>query len=446
MVKVALIGAGSRSFGPATIRDVLLSNALEEAGLHFVLMDVNPESLGRMEAYARYVAERLGRRATITATTSLEEAVSDGQFAITAVERAKDTSWAQDFHIPRKHGFRQIYGENGGPGSHFHALRGIPLLVEVARTMDRVGSNGVILNFTNPLHKLTEAVTRLTKTPIVGMCHGVYMGRGQVARILDMDPEDVHVRNCGINHFTFFQEITDKRTGEDLYPRLREREPLGDPLYDWHEMAMARVLFHRYGLYPSPGTNHFGEYIGWAEEFFAPNMHWYYDPAQGHPWETGRAPEFVYTVGAVNTHRPFIRPEERPWQPENDELRPSGEPAATLVEAIALGLPHRFLAVNIPNQGHIPNLPDGLVVEVPGYVENGVVKGERMEPLPEPLAAMMRTQATIHQLLVEAYVEQSKDKLLNALLLEPTVNSYRHCVDMMNEMQELQKDLLPELH
>ncbi|HEY0868135.1 MAG TPA: hypothetical protein VGE01_12190 [Fimbriimonas sp.] len=447
MVKIVLVGAGSRSFGPATIRDVLLSDALEEAGVELALVDLAEDRLQVAEGYARRVAEQLGRRnAKVLSTTSLEKALEGADFAVTAIEKRKDWSWAQDFHVPRKHGFKQIYGENGGPGSHFHALRGIPMLVEVARAMEKVCPNATLLNFTNPLHKLCEAVNRLTKTPCIGMCHGVYMGRGQVAALLEMSPEDVDVKNCGINHFTFLQEIRDRRTGEDLYPRLKSRIEEADPLYDWHEIAMSRVLFKRYGLYPSPGTNHFGEYIWWANDFYAHQMLWYYDPAEGHPWETGKDMEFVYTMGAVSTHRPVVKPEAKPWSIDDEEIRPSGEPAVPLAEAIALGKPHEFLAVNIPNEGHIPNLPERLVVEVPGKVVDGKVVGEKMKALPEPLAAMMRLQSTIHQLLVEAYVEESKEKLLQAVLLEPTVDSYRNAVAMVNEMLELQKDLLPPLH
>jgi alpha-galactosidase len=69
-----------------------------------------------------------------------------------------------------------------------------------------------------------------------------------------------------------------------------------------------------------------------------------------------------------------------------------------------------------------------------------------MEPLPEAIAAMLRLQASIHQLLVEAFAERSKEKLLQAVLLEPTVDSYRNAVQMVDEMLELQQEVLPPLH
>jgi alpha-galactosidase len=54
-------------------------------------------------------------------------------------------------------------------------------------------------------------------------------------------------------------------------------------------------------------------------------------------------------------------------------------------------------------------------------------------------------QGSIHKLLVEAYAEQSKTKLLQAILLDPVVDNHNRAVAMMDELLELQKDILPPL-
>jgi alpha-galactosidase len=312
--------------------------------------------------------------------------------------------------------------------------------------MERICPSALLLNYTNPLHRVCEAVTRLTHTPCVGLCHGVWMGMHQIAGILERPMEELEMAACGINHFTWFQTIRDRATGEDLYPRLREAERQGDWLADWHEIGMARILLRRFGLYPSPATNHFGEYIGWAEEFYANELQYFYDPADGHPWETGVTPQFVYTIDGAHTDRPWHRTPHTPSRLEDEALRPTGELAIPIMESLACDKMQSLDAINIPNKGLIPNLPEDMVVEVPARADAAGLIPTPMEPLPEGIAALIRLQGSIGKLLVEAFAEGSKPKLLQAVLLEPTVNSYRGAVQMVDEMLALQKEILPPLH
>jgi len=67
-VKIALVGAGSNSFGPSSVRDIVLSDPLAERGVRLVLMDIVEDHLKDIEPYARHVAEKLGRNVEIEAT------------------------------------------------------------------------------------------------------------------------------------------------------------------------------------------------------------------------------------------------------------------------------------------------------------------------------------------------------------------------------------------
>ncbi|HEY3413575.1 MAG TPA: alpha-galactosidase [Armatimonadota bacterium] len=444
-VKIAVIGAGSRSFAPGIVRDIVLSQPLAERQVSIALMDTVPAHLVEIEAYARRLNAQLGRRISITSTTDLNAAVDGAAFVIAAIEVERYKYWAQDFHVPRKYGFRQVYGENGGPGGLFHALRNIGPTLEIARAMERLCPDAPLLNFTNPEHKLCEAVSRLTSIKAIGLCHGVFMGLHQMAAILGIPVEDVEGDACGINHFTWFQSIRDKRTGEDLYPRLRAAEREGDWLADWHEIGLARILFRRYGLWPSPAANHCGEYIGWADEFVASELQFFHDPADGKPWETGFEPEFVYSLSGDKTTRPWRKPTANVERLDDAPLERSGELAIPIIEALACGIERRLEAVNVPNHGAIPNLPHDMVVEAPADADASGLRPVKMAPLPEGIAAMLRVQGSIHELLVKAFAERSKQYLLQALLLDPTVHSYRAAVECMEEMLELQRELLPEM-
>ncbi len=442
---IALIGAGSRSFGPDTVRDILLSDALAERRLELRLMDIVADSLAEIGRYAKSLAERLGRNVEVGTTAALAEALAGAQFVVTAVEVERNLYWAQDYHIPRKYGFRHVFGENGGPGSLFHALRTMKGMVHIARTMERICPSALLLNYSNPMHKVCDAIATLSKTPCVGLCHGVWMGMEQISYILDKPMQEMRMEACGINHFTWFQTIHDRRTGEDLYPRLREAEREGDWLADWHEIGLARILLRRFGLYPSPASSHVGEYIGWAHEFCANELDWFYDPADGSPWQRGKVPKHMSVQDAYGTERPFKKQERKHRRFEEQELAPSGELAIPIMESLACGKQRRLDAINVPNRGFIPNLPDRMVVEVPGTSDAEGLHPQRMQPLPEAIAAMIRLQGSINKLLAEAFAEESKSKLLQAVLLEPTVTSYRGAVEMVDEMLALQRDILPPI-
>ena len=453
-IKVAIIGAGSQSFGPGTVRDIFLSEPLAEAGVELALMDIVADHLPGIEAYARQVAERLGRRVTVSAGTDLDAALRGANFVVSAIEVERYLYWAQDFHVPRRYGFMQIYGENGGPGGLFHALRNMGPTIEIARRMEALCPDAVLLNFTNPESKLCQALNTLTGVRAYGLCHGVAMGQDQICAFLKRPIAEVETAACGMNHITWFQTIRDRATGEDLYPLLRAREREAAPLAQWDELALSRVCLRTFGLWPSPGANHIGEYLRWAGEFLASSvLQYYYDPADGDPWVTRDVPEFVYSLRDNPTAIPLF-PEaegapasgpvpEHPLDPQ--ELEPSGEVAVPIMEALACGIRHEIGAVIVPNQGLVPGLDDDVAVEVPAVADGSGVHPRQMARLPEPVTAILRTQGSIQKLLVDAFAEGSRRILLQALLLDPTAASYHNAVALINEMCELQEGLLPPM-
>ena len=451
-LKIVLIGVGSREFGPATIRDILLSDPINERDLKLVLMDINPKELTIHQKYAENVAEQLDRHPKIVHTTKLEEALAGADAVVTAIETKRYFYWAQDFHIPRKHGFKQIYGENGGPGGLFHALRNAAPLADVAKTIEQVCPQAWMLNYTNPLTKLCEIVQRSSSLNMVGLCHGVFQGMKQLGRILQMTLDQIEARACGINHFTWFQQITDRKTGQDLYPLLIKKDRKAEWLAEWDEIALSRILMRVFGLYPSPGTNHIGEYIAWADEFLCSSLlQFYYDPEDGHPWDTQDIPPFIYNLQGNPTHT-SLYPEEKietvyPGEkPDPEQIEPSGELAIPIIEGVLCGSERHLDAINVQNtHGLIPNLPHDAIVEVPGTASVEGINPEQMEAIPEGIAAILQRQCSINKLLAEAFIARSRKKLLQAILLDPTTRSYRNAVNLLDEMYRVQKDVLPEL-
>lgn len=449
-LKIVLVGAGSREFGPASLRDILLSDAVCAADLEVVLMDVKATELPAMQQYAERVAEKLRRRVRLWHTTDLDKALEGADFVITAIEIRRYFYWAQDFHVPRQYGFRQIYGENGGPGGLFHALRNMGPMLEVARAMERQCPDAWLLNYTNPLTKLCEALNRLSSIRTVGLCHGVFAGKKQLSRLLEVPVDDLEAYACGLNHCTWFQTIRHRKTGEDLYAGLREREREAHWLAEWDEIALSRILLRTFGLYPSPGTNHIGEYIRWAEEFLGSSLlQFFYDPVDGHPWDTGKVPTWIYNLHENATDIPLFTRRSESKALDMDEpgeaIKPSGELAIPIIEGLFCGVRQDLAAVNVANEGFVPGLPEGSIVEVPATVDQEGLHAWTMAPLPEGILALLGRQTSINKLLVEAFANGSRRTLLQALLLEPTTHSYRSAVAVLDRMCALQESVLPRM-
>ncbi len=443
---IAYIGAGSETFGPPVIDHLFGSTLLVEEGLTLVLMDINPTHLEGIKEYAEEVARGLALQPKIECTTDLETALGGADYVLCSIEIERYFYWTQDFHIPRQFGFTQVYGENGEIGGLFHALRNMGPMLEIARAMERVCPEALLLNFSNPEHKLCEAITRLTSVRTVGLCPGVHIGRQQIANILERPVETIDTAACGINHFTWFQRIRDSESGEDLYPALRRRDEEGDELAQWHEIGLGRILFRRYGLWPSPGANHYAEYLHWSKSFVADNLQYYYDPARGTPWGDAPTPEFVYSIERVDPERPWIRQTKPKIHGEDEGIDVDAigaGMAVMIIEGLSCGVTRELHSMNVPNRGAIPGLEDETVVEVPATVDGSGIHPHPMGPLPEAITATLRLHGSIHKLLVEAFEKRSRDTLLQAVLLDPTANDYLRAMEMVNTFLRVQGDRLP---
>ena len=82
---------------------------------------------------------------------------------------------------------------------------------------------------------------------------------------------------------------------------------------------------------------------------------------------------------------------------------------------------------------------------MPARVGASGLQPRKMQRLPEGILSLLRTQTSIHALLVDAFDTGSRGTLLQALMLDPTTHSYRAAVNLINEMFRVQGDVLPEM-
>ena len=90
----------------------------------------------------------------------------------------------------------------------------------------------------------------------------------------------------------------------------------------------------------------------------------------------------------------------------------------------------------VADRGVTPGLPDELAVEVPLLADAAGVHPVSLGPLPDPIAKLLHVQASVQQLAVEAAVHASKELALQALLIDPVMNSTDAAVKILDELWE----------
>lgn len=451
-LKITIIGAGSTSFCPVTLADIMLSEKLNTLPLEVCLMDIDERALAVSGEFAKKAQEIAGTKINLWSTTDLDESLKGADFVITAIEVDRYHYWSMDFHIPRRYGFRQVYGENGGPGGMFHTFRNLGPMLHIAHRMEDLCPDAWLINYTNPEAKLVEAIHRYTKIKAVGVCHGFGMGLDQIAEILDIPVGKIEAVGYGLNHFGWYTSLKHKDTGEDLYPVLKEKEAGCTWLAKWDEIGLSRMMLRTYGLYPYPGTNHVGEYIAWSDEFLASTkIQYFFDPVKENPWKTKNPPRFVYDFCSnptgIDLHEKEMDKEaeyEERFTFNDGKLAGSAEYGIPIIEAIVFDLKRPIPSLNMPNRGAMPGIMEDMCVEGPCMIDGDGIHPLPVEALPTAITAMINQQGAIHKLVIEAFAEKSKNKLLQAMLLDPTISNYNNAVALIDEMFERQKDILPE--
>jgi len=426
-MKIVIIGAGSQIFGSRTVIDILLEEHFKHIDLELVLVDIHMGKLQQMHEFSRLVANTIHSNVTISATTKRDEALVGADYVFIAVSFDRYELWEQDFRVPYAYGFKQAYAENGGPGALFHALRNIHIIMGICDDITSYCPDALVFNFSNPESRVLLAMHELTSLNVIGLCHGQNDALQAVCSMLNRPQSSIQMRGGGINHFFWIQEMLDSETKVDLYPLFKEiAKQNTDP-----QFALTKKLLEVYGMLTYPDSTHAGEFMSCGYEYM------------NGKWVHGLESRSITSKhkSSINMLSPYLHNEEDIQQ----ILKKSREIAIPIIVSIMNDTKSYFPSGNVVNsEYYIPNLNCDAIVEVPILVDKDGIHPQSIPALPEGVASMCRTQMSIQKLTVQAYKEKSKNLLLQALLLEPTVDSIEKAEALIEDMLLLQKDYLPQ--
>jgi alpha-galactosidase len=435
--RIVLVGAGSTSFGPPMFNDLYLSKELE--GSTVVLHDINKEKLEMIYELLLVENERKNNKFNLETTLNRKEAFENADFIISSIEIGDRMKlWRQDYEIPRKHGSTQILGECGGPGGTFHSWRIIPSIVEIVKDAEKICPNAFFINFSNPMSRVCLAIKRSVKNlKYVGLCHQIGFMTRHLPIILKKPIKELRLLVGGLNHFAFLLGVEDlvanrslmSKVNKKILPYFEEKEN------SFEFSSLSFEIFKRFGYFSYAGDNHIGEYLQFGEEFT--------NTKDMVDWINLMDKAGQRTYRRFERNHKLLKKEEYPKQGSLWNRR-SGERAIPIIEGIVNDKNSYEYAVNIPNDNIIENLPEDLILECSATVNKDGIHGVKIGNLPKNIAALLRIEATIQDLSVEAVMTRSKDLAISSLAIDPNVGNFEMAENIFNEMNELQKNYLPK--
>ena len=452
-MKIAVIGG-------AGVRTPLLVKGLTRSDLpidEIALFDLNPDRLDAIASLARSYA----RSVRTFPTASL--CVADADFVFLSIRaggidaRARDEASAIALGVAGQ--------ETIGPAGFAMAMRNVPPAVEYARLIAGLAPRAWIINFTNPVGIVTQAMTQDGHARVIGICDTPTELFADVARLLDLPHDRCFFDYFGLNHLGWLREVF--VDGAPQLSRLWDNDPLLERVYraqlfDARFLRQLRLLPTEYlFFYYRPRdalTNLRAAGRTRGRDIAELNERLFRDLATA-----GSSARQVYETYLEQRSAGYLRLEAgaasgpaRPEpvdEPSRSALRRSAEAlaqadgrAAELAgyDRIALAVvraihfnSNAVIPLNVANKGTLRGLEDADIVEVPSVVGANGAHPLAVAPMPEDVRELVVRVKEYERFTVGAASAPSMDAAVRALALNPLVGTHalaRRLVDSMRPL------------
>jgi len=414
-IHLCIVGAGS-CYTPELIDGIL---SREDADLPIAslrLMDTDPKRLAVMAGLSERMLRHRERGIPVRSGTRLEPLLEGANFVITQIRVGGMAARRLDETIPLRYGI--IGQETTGPGGMCKALRTIPPMLDIARSVERVAPAAVILNYTNPSGIITEAVTRYTGARLVGLCSGMPGIRQELARRLGPRYPGLQTYCVGLNHLGFVHRILSE--GRDVTGEAIERLCAEDEreATDNAEMALPRVT-RALGAVP----------ISYAL--------YYLRRSDRLKEAADRKETRADTVARVE--REILEESARPETVTRPEAldRRGGHGYAAITFSVLHAILHNTgdeLAMSVPNRGAVAGIAADAAVEVVCRVDASGATPLPVGPIPPAFRGLVLAVKAYETLTVEAAVRRERRLVKQALVNDPLVGDLDVIDPLVEEM------------
>lgn len=426
-LKVAVIGGGS-SYTPEIING-FLGRTQSIPVTELWLMDISQERLDIVGRFAQRIVEAAGSPFKVHLTTNRREAIDEAQYVITQLRVGGMKARREDEYLGRRHGL--IGQETTGVGGMAKALRTIPVILSIARDIQEVSPEALLVNFTNPAGLNTEALSRYApEAQSVGVCNVPITTKIRILKNLERDipHERVHLLTLGLNHLSWHLGMT--IDGEDVWPDVIEKY-IGGQYVEPYTVLFPVEMVQSMKLIP----NSYLQYYYFTEKKLA----------QQELWPPSRAEQVMEIE--TDLLKQYSEPDRS--QPPDDLMKRGGAHYSTVATQV-LNSHYNDLdethIVNVPHNGAVAGYPRDWVLEMPCIVNSSGIKPIPVDPLPMACYGLLAQVKSYELLTVEAAVHGDRDAAYQALLAHPLGPSVDKVETVLEDMLEINRGYLPQFN
>jgi len=414
-MKIAVIGG-------AGVRTPLLVGGLTDSDLpieQIALYDIDQERLTPIGA----VAARMASKGRVTLCQSLAECVAWADVVFTSIRVGGIEQRIHDEAVAQRHGI--VGQETVGPAGFAMAMRTIPTMVRYAREIADASPRSWIINFTNPVGMVTEAM-RTVCDRVIGICDTPTELFEEVAHALGLDSEMCYFDYFGLNHLGWLREVYSG--GEPQLERLWNdvdglRSIYKVPLFDAASLREQKLLPTEYVYYYDQPARAYenvrraGQSRGQAiQQLTSALFENLADPA----------------TDAVACYKSYLRTRSAGYmQIESGSGAPSAPSPSTGLsgyDRIALGVlramhfnTNTIIPLSVANRGNIDCLLPDDVVEVPCVVNANGARPLHVGRVDERIVPLLTRVKEYERLTVQAALNPSIAAAREALARNPLV-------------------------
>lgn len=425
-LKIAVIGAGS-TYTPELIEGFIVRReTLDVESIY--LMDIDKKKMGIVGALTERILRKNSMNCRVVMTEKLEEAIQGAHYVLSQVRVGKLDARISDEKIPLK--YDMLGQETTGAGGFMKAMRTIPVIMNIVKTMEKLAPDAWLINFANPSGLVAEAVLNNTSIKMAGLCNCPTSMIKDARAMVPADVREFDYDYVGLNHLSWITGVY--ADGRNILPQLIENGLEITTMKNIQEMEFQKPLLKATGGIPSSYLNYY-----------------YFRDAQ-----IRHCKEADKTRGEVckELEKELLEMYEdvslvdKPALLEQRGGAYYSTAAVSLIDALENDK-NEYHIVNVRNEGALPFMDKDDVVEVKCLVNrNGIIPVEMKNFNNNMIIGLMKAVKAYEKLAARAGLSGDYDAALSALLVHPLIGDYNKAKPMLDEMLEANRNFLPQFY